>query len=135
MLHNLDAWLWRRGITHPVIRPVLRVQLLLVACALPLGGLLYIFSPWFVWFGVGLSVMALIFWSWARFFLRGSIGPFSTAFLGAVLFRWGGRMLVLAGALYVVLVICKAPPSALLSGLAVGAAVGWLSFALAAREQ
>lgn len=29
MIHSLDAWLWRRGIDHPVIRPLVRNEMLL----------------------------------------------------------------------------------------------------------
>ena len=44
MTHSLDAWLWRRGIGHPVIRPLVRNELLLTALFLlaRLGGALFV---------------------------------------------------------------------------------------------
>ena len=68
MTHSLDAWLWRRGIGHPVIRPLVRNELLLTALFLLGGGAIFSATPWFFWFGVGLGIMTLTFWSLARFF-------------------------------------------------------------------
>ena len=97
MTHSLDAWLWRRGIGHPVIRPLVRNELLLTALFLLGGGAAFSATPWFFWFGVGLGIMTLTFWSLARFFLRAGLGEYSTAFLRVVLLRWGGRLLLLGG--------------------------------------
>ena len=74
MTHSLDAWLWRRGIGHPVIRPLVRNELLLTALFLLGGGAAFSATPWFFWFGVGLGIMTLTFWSLARFFLRMGLG-------------------------------------------------------------
>ena len=74
MTHSLDAWLWRRGIGHPVIRPLVRNELLLTALFLLGGGAAFSATPWFFWFGVGLGIMTLTFWSLARFFLRAGLG-------------------------------------------------------------
>ena len=60
MIHGLDAWLWRRGIDHPAIRVLLRNEILLAVFCLLAGGLAFTATPWFLWFGVGLTIMALI---------------------------------------------------------------------------
>jgi hypothetical protein len=52
-----------------------------------------------------------------------------------VLLRWGGRLLVLAGLLYLALIVCKAPPSAILGGFTAGAVTALLTYATAARGQ
>lgn len=133
IMHGLDAWLWRRGIGHPVIRPLVRNEMLLTGFFLLGGGLAFTLTPWFFWFGVGLGIMTLTFWGLARFFLRAGLGEYSAAFLRVVLFHWGGRVLFLAALLYVALIVCKAPVSAILSGLTASAATALLTFALVSR--
>lgn len=73
MIHSLDAWLWRRGIDHPVIRPLVRNEMLLTGIFLLGGGVAFTLTPWFFWFGVGVGIMTLTFWSLARFFLRSDL--------------------------------------------------------------
>ena len=111
MTHSLDAWLWRRGIGHPVIRPLVRNELLLTALFLLGGGAAFSATPWFFWFG-----------------------EYSTAFLRVVLLRWGGRLLLLGGLLYWALIVCKAPVTAILGGLTAGAATALITFAVASRN-
>ena len=134
MTHSLDAWLWRRGVSHPVIRPLVRNELLLTALFLLSGGMIFAVTPWFFWFGVGLGLMAMTFWSLARFFLRVGLGEYSTAFLRVVLLRWGGRLLLLAGLLYLALIVWQAPVTAILGGLTAGVVAALLTFAVASRE-
>ena len=78
--------------------------------------------------------MTLTFWSLARFFLRAGLGEYSTAFLRVVLLRWGGRLLLLTGLLYLALIVCKAPVTAILGGLTAGAATALITFAVASRN-
>ncbi|MDR2573146.1 MAG: hypothetical protein LBC94_02175 [Desulfovibrio sp.] len=130
--HNLDARLWRRGLWHPAIGPLLRNMLLLSLVCLVAGGAFFVLTPWLLWFGVGMCLMTFIFFGLARFFLRSGLGDYSTAFLRVVLLRWGGRLFILAGLLYVALIVCKAPPSALLGGFTAGAVTALLTYATAA---
>ncbi|MDR1777022.1 MAG: hypothetical protein LBR31_04245 [Desulfovibrio sp.] len=132
--HGFDARLWRRGLWHPFIGPLLRNLALLSLFCLAAGAACFAFTPWLFWFGVGVSLMALIFFGLARFFLRSGLGDYSSAFLRVVLLRWGGRLLALAGLLYVALIVCKAPPAAILGGFTVGAAAALLT-CVAARGQ
>ena len=134
MMHSLDAWLWRRGVRHPVIRPLVRNEVLLTALSLLCGGIVFSITPWFLWFGVGLGIMALTFWSLARFFLRTGLGEYSAAFLRVVLLRWGGRLLLFAGLLYLALAVWQAPVTAILGGLTAGAVTALLTFAVVSRE-
>ncbi|GFH63481.1 MAG: F0F1 ATP synthase subunit I' [Candidatus Desulfovibrio kirbyi] len=67
-LRGLDAWLCRRGITHPMVIPLVRNELLLMFVFLLAGSAFLSLTPWFFWFGVGIGVMALVFWGLARFF-------------------------------------------------------------------
>ncbi|MDO5483643.1 MAG: hypothetical protein Q4F27_01920 [Desulfovibrionaceae bacterium] len=132
--HWLDAWLWRRGIEHPVIRPLLRNEILLAALFLISGALVLPQTDWLFWFGVGVAIMALTFWSLARFFLRRGLGEYSNALLWVVLLRWVARLAGLTILLYLALIVCKAPVLAILGGLTVGVATGLGSFALASRR-
>ena len=133
MIHSLDAWLWRRGIDHPAIRVLLRNEILLAVVSLVAGGLAFTVTPWFFWFGVGLTIMAWTFWGLARFFLRRGLGDYSTAFLRIVLVRWLGRLIVVGGILYISLIECHAPVFALVGGMVSGGFFALASFALAAR--
>jgi hypothetical protein len=120
---------------HPTIGPLLRNMLLLAMLCLAAGGAIFVLTSWLFWFGVGICCMALIFFELTRFFLRSGLGDYSTAFLRIVLLRWGGRLLVLAGLLYLALIVCKAPPDAILGGFSAGIATALLTYAAVARGQ
>lgn len=130
-LAPLDAWLWRRGIRHPAVRALLRHEAAAAVLALAAGGALAAATPWFLWFGAGVACMAWIFWSWARFFLRGPVAFRPGALAGALL-RWALRMLVFALALYGALRV-GASATALAAGVAAGLAVGLVSYAASSR--
>ena len=112
LLKDSDNWLWRRGISPPVILPLVRTLF---------------------WFGVGAAMITWTFWGLARFFLRQPLGEYSTAFLRVVLLRWGGRLAVLAVVTYVALAVCGAPLTALLGGLAAATALALITYAWASR--
>ena len=84
MIHALDAWLWRRGISDPTIRLVLRNEILLAAIFLLLGIVLYVVTVWLFWFGMGAALLVWSFWALSRFFLGQSLGEYGTAFLRVV---------------------------------------------------
>lgn len=130
----LDGFLWHKDISHPVIRPLLRNQILASGACLLLGAVVYVIWPWLFWFGAGLLCITWIFWSWARFFLRLPLGEYSGAFLKAVFLRFFGRLCILAVLLYFSLRICQAPASAILAGLVAGAILALANFALQAAR-
>lgn len=117
---GLDRWLEERGITHPVILPVIRNQILLTLCIFFVGSAAGPESLWGMWFGAGFTVMTYILYSWAHFFLKAPLGNYSVAFLRAVLFHFLLRLVVLAFGLFAAVVWGKAPPVALLAGVAAG---------------
>ena len=96
LLKDIDNWLWRRGISHPVILPLVRNLILFTGICLGMGGVGYAHMPGLFWFGVGAAMITWTFWGLARFFLRQPLGEYSTAFLRVVLLRWGVRLAVLA---------------------------------------
>ncbi|MBQ9452336.1 MAG: hypothetical protein IJU65_03460 [Desulfovibrio sp.] len=128
MIHGLDAWLWKQGIHHPAIRVVLRNEILFAAVFLLTGALLYAITAWVFWFGVGVSFMVWTFWGLARFFLRHSLGIYSSAFLRIVIVRWLVRFVIMGALLYVALAICKAPVFAIAGGLLAGGMCALLSY-------
>lgn len=111
----------------------MRNEILLAACSLLIGGLAFTATPWFFWFGVGLTIMAWTFWGLARFFLRKGLGDYSTAFLRIVLVRWMGRLVIIGALLYVSLIVYQAPVFAIVGGMAASGACALASYALAAR--
>lgn len=124
----LDGYLWHRDITHHIVRPALRNQILASGAALLFGAFLYGAFPWLFWFGAGLLAITWIFWSWARFFLKTDISGYSSAFLRAVLLRFGLRFLFFAFLLYISLAWAQAPASAILAGMAAGAFLAIASY-------
>lgn len=129
----LDAWFWRRGIRHPLIRALLCHETAAAFLALLAGGALMAATPWLLWFGAGLACMAWIFWSWARFFSCVPGGGVQPGALFGALLRWVGRMLVFALALFWAL-RAGASPMALAAGVAAGVAVGFASYAINSRN-
>lgn len=125
----LDGYLWHRNITHHIIRPLLRNQILASGACILGGAACYAAFPWLFWFGAGLLCMTWIFWSWAKFFLKVDLGQYSAAFLRAIIIRFFLRLLILAFLLYLALAVCHAPASAILAGLVAGAVLGLISYA------
>ena len=70
LLKDIDNWLWRRGISHPVILPLVRNLILFTGICLGMGGVGYAHMPGLFWFGVGAAMITWTFWGLARFFLR-----------------------------------------------------------------
>ena len=91
LLKDIDNWLWRRGISHPVIMPLVRNLILFTGICLVMGGVGYAHMPGLFWFGVGAAMITWTFWGLARFFLRQPLGEYSTAFLRVALGRHTGR--------------------------------------------
>ena len=133
LLKDIDNWLWRRGISHPVILPLVRNLILFTGICLGMSGVGYAHMPGLLWFGVGAAMITWTFWGLARFFLRQPLVEYSTAFLRVVLLRWGGRLAVLAVVTYVALAVCGAPLTALLGGLAAATALALITYAWASR--
>lgn len=133
--HAIDAWLWRHGIQHDLIRFVVLAELLATAAAFIIGGALWVVTPWFFWFAVGTALMAQVFWGLARFFLRTDLSSYRTALLVVALSRWTARLLFTGIVIYVALVWCRAPASALLGGLTGSMAVALIAYGLAGRTR
>ena len=130
----IDRWLWRKGLGHPQIMPILRNEMLLALVSLLAGLALFLVSSWLFWFGVGASVMAMTFYGLARFFLRTNVGGYETGLLISVLIRWAGRLLLTVILLYVALVLCAAPVSAILSGLVSASILALVTYAVQAKR-
>lgn len=130
----LDGFLWHRDITHPIIRPLLRNEILAAGFCLLMGGAICIILPWFFWFACGMGCMAWVFWSWAKFFLRLDPENYGGVFIRAFFFNFLLRFIILAILLYFALAVFHASVAALLAGFICGAALGLLSYALGLRQ-
>lgn len=124
----LDGFLWQRDISHHIIRPLLRNQILASGAALLAGVACYAAYPWIFWFGAGTLCMTWIFWSWARFFLRINIGEYSAAFLRAIFLQFGLRLILIAFLLFAAMAWAKAPAPAILAGMVCGAVLALISY-------
>ena len=133
LAHAVDAWLWRQGLGHPVIMPVIRNELLLAGGLLLLGVAASFFTTWPFWFAFGLAIMAVTVYSLSRFFLKTRLDAFSGALLMQVLFRWLGRLLVISVLVYLALVEWRAPVTALAGGVAGATIVALVTFAVKSR--
>ena len=133
---RLDDWLWRRGIRHLQILPLVRNLLLTSALLLLAGGALVALRlGWgLLWAGAGCLLMTWIFWELARFFLRRSPGENGMAILPLLLVRWGLRLGIGAGAVYMVLIVGKASPLAFVAGLVLAEIIALASYVRAARR-
>ena len=132
-VYRLDKWLWQKGLGHPLIMPIVRNEILCSLACLILGLVLFLYTSWLFWFGVGFSLLALTFFGLASFFLRHEFGQYSTSLLMSVLFRWGGRLLLTVLLLYIALVLCAAPVTAVLAGLVSASILALVTYAFAAR--
>ena len=120
MTGGLDDWLEKRGIRHPLILPVVRNQILLLLCAFFVATASASESLWGMWFSGGFAVMTIIYFDWARFFLRAPLGEFGKAAFTAIVFHFLLRLVLIGLCVYAALVYGEVEPSALLSGVAAG---------------
>ena len=127
--HRLDRWLWLRGMAHPIVMPIVRNEILASALAVSLGLLGYLFTAWLFWFGIGLAIMAATFFSLAHFFLKIKFDVYNKTLLFKVLLRWVGRLLLTVSLLFVALVLCAAPVSAILAGLVCATILALVTYA------
>lgn len=134
-LRRLDGWLWRRGICHPLLLPLLRHQFCGLGLLLLVGlGLLAAGQNWIFWTAVGFGLMTFILWELVRFFLRRPLQATSMGQLPVILLRWSLRLGLTALLLYAALVYWQAPPLALVAGLALAQLVALTSYARAYRR-
>ncbi|HJA78557.1 hypothetical protein [uncultured Desulfovibrio sp.] len=136
LLTALDAWLWRRGIGHMQIRPLLRNLMLLSALLLATGGAV-VLCGWgasLLWLGTGCALMTWIFWELARFFLRRPLSENGMAMFPLLLLRWGLRFGVAAGIVYLVLAVGRASPLVFVAGVVLAEIVALASYLRAVRR-
>lgn len=108
----------------------MRNEILVAGACVLAGAACYAIFPCLFWFGAGLMCMAWLFWSWTRFFARVNISEYSAAFLRAVLWRFTGRLVLMAVLLYMGLAWAAAPAAAILAGMIAGSAIALASYAI-----
>ena len=128
--HRLDQWLWLKGMAHPIVMPIVRNEILAAALSLILGLAIYWFTAWLFWFGMGLAIMALTFFSLAHFFLTTPFGSYTQTLLFKVLIRWAARLLLTVCLLFVALVLCTAPVAAILAGIVCATILALVTYAI-----
>ena len=117
------------------MQPIVRNEILLAVGTLILGSCLYLFSAWLFWFGVGQGIMALTFFSLTHFFMHTAFTAYSSAILFQVLIRWMGRLLLTVCLLYVALVVCAAPVTAILAGIICASILALVTYAIYANRR
>lgn len=133
-IHKIETFLWRSGMHHPQVRMTLCALVCFAGMALVLGALLSPLTVWPLWFAVGVVIFANVFWGLARHLMRAVITAYSSGLLFSLLVRSGIRLLLTAGLLYVALIVCHAPVTALAGGVVVGTGVTMGAYALALRS-
>lgn len=96
----LDGLLWKKGITHGTIRPLLRNQILASGGLILSGGLCYVIWPWIFWAACGFLFMTFVFISWTRFFLFSPDKSFRNS-IPVIVIRFLSRLFIFAILLYV----------------------------------
>lgn len=127
---GLDDFLRRRGITHPVIVPILRNQILILLALFFIATAFAAESLTGIWFCSGFAVMTYILYSWAKFFSLSRLDDFGSTFFRAVILRFTLRLFVLAAGIYALLIVAKANPMLFLAGVVVGTFAPLLTWAL-----
>lgn len=127
---GLDEWIRRRGITHPLIVPILRNQLLILLVLFFAASAFATESLMGVWFCAGFAIISFVLYSWAQFFSKVNLGTYTNAFLRVIMLRFVLRLFLLAVALYGLIVLAHANPMLLLAGVAVGTFAPLLTWAL-----
>lgn len=126
----LDGFLWHRDISHPIIRPVIRNQIMGAGFFLLLGAALYAILPWLFWFGAGMACVTWIFWSQARFFSRLPSFQYNAVFMRGVILRFGLRLGIIAIALFFAMTVFHAVVGAIIGGLIAGSVLALASYAI-----
>lgn len=131
---KIEAFLWHRGVHNEQIRTLLCFQIYFAGASLLLGGLLAPLSLWPLWFAAGAVVFANIFWGLARHMSHTRLAVYNGGLLVSVLLRAGVRLLLAAGLLYVVLIVCQAPPALVVAGVIAGSMVAFGTYAFTTRK-
>ncbi len=129
-VHGLDAWLWRRGFYNPLVRFMLKVQVLFFLFALLVGFMALPWTEHVVTFSVGCAIFANIFWGISGQVLGLSLTKFSGGLLFLLLIRTGFRLALAAAVLYVAFVVFKASALAIVCGVtaSMGLALGTFAY-------
>lgn len=130
MTGGLDDFLRKRGITHPLIVPILRNQILILLALFFAATAFATESMTGIWFCSGFAVMTYILYSWANFFSHSRLDNFGAAFFSAIILCFTLRLLVLAAGVYALLVVARANPMLFLAGVAVGSFAPLLTWAV-----
>ena len=126
----MDGYLWRKGVSHPVIRPLLRNEIFAAALCLLAGSIAYVKTALIFWFGCGLSCYLWIFWNWTKLFLTNPPGDYSRAFSRVIILRFALRLFLWGLLLYVTVALLHASSMAILAGIITGTVLALASYAL-----
>ncbi len=129
-VHPLDAWLWRRGFQNPLVRFMLKIQVLFFLFALTAGLMALPWTPHVATFAVGSAIFANIFWGISGQVLGLSLTKYSGGLLFLLLLRTGFRLALAAAILYVAFVVFKASALAIVCGVtaSMGLALGTFAY-------
>ncbi len=128
-VHAVDAWLWRRGFQNPLVRRMLKSQIIFVLFSV-LAGLVAL--PWTahgVTFALGVAIFAHIFWGISGQVMGFSLTRYSRGLLFLLLMRSGLRLLVTAVVLYVAFVVFNASALVIVFGVTASMALALGTFA------
>ncbi len=129
LVHPLDAWLWRRGFQNPLVRQMLKSQIIFVLLAAVLGCVALPWTAHGLTFALGVIIFAHIFWGISGQVLGFSLTTYSRGLLFLLLIRSALRLVITAVVLYVAFVVFNASAIVLVCGVIASMALALGTFA------
>ncbi len=129
ILHEIEAWLWRRGFQHVLVRQVMKIQIIFLFFSLLIGIIALTWTIDGMTFALGVVIFAHILWGISGQILGFSLTTYSGGLLFLLLFKSGLRLAIAALVLYVAFKVYNASAIVLVCGLTASTAVALGTFA------
>ncbi len=128
-VHAVDAWLWRRGFQNPLVRRMLKSQIIFVLLAVVAGTIALPWTEHGLTFALGIALFAHIFWGISGQVLGFSLTKYSRGLLFLLLIRSALRLVITAVVLYVAFVVFNASAIVVVCGVTASMALALGTFA------
>ena len=117
LLQRTEQWLYTRGFSAPLVRHLLRTQVVLAGGSLILGVALAVFTLWPLMFSIGAAIALYNFWFIARFVQANICEQYSPLMALRLAGGFSFRLLATGCVLFALIVWLRVPVVPLLAGL------------------